>query len=96
MNGKKARQLRQLVRHLQDKGAIESKDWVAYGTRNRTLARTVRDEDGSLKEVRVPDTTIWLMPTCGKAIYKQMKKRHKPEVRSVAKRLLSEAEPPVM
>ena len=78
MNGKTAKKLRQLVRHMQEKGAIESKDWVAYGTRNRTISKTVRGEDGELKEVRVPDTTIWLMPTCGKAIYNQMKKRVKP------------------
>lgn len=73
MNGKKAKKLRALVRHLQQAGAIENKEWLQYGHRNRTLSKMLPDENGELKETRVPDTTIWLMPTCGRAVYQQMK-----------------------
>lgn len=76
MNGKKAKKLRALVRQLQQVGAIENKEWVQYGHRNRTLSRDVKDpETGELKETRVPDTTVWLMPGCGRAVYQQMKAR---------------------
>lgn len=74
MNGKKAKKLRALVRHLQNAGAIEGKTWLEYGHRQRTLSRMVVDpETGEKKETRVPDTTVWLMPTCGRAVYQQMK-----------------------
>lgn len=77
MNGKKAKKLRALVRHLQSAGAIESKEWVQYAHRNRTLAKMVPDESGELKETRVPDITLWLHPTCGRAVYQQMKNNAK-------------------
>ncbi len=73
MNGKKAKKLRALVRHLQNAGVVENKEWLQYGHRQRTLSKMVADENGELKETRVPDTTVWLMPTCGRAIYQQMK-----------------------
>ena len=74
MNGKKAKKLRALVRHLQAAGAIENKEWLQYGHRQRTLSRMVTDaETGETKMTQVPDTTLWLMPTCGRAVYQQMK-----------------------
>lgn len=75
MNGKKAKKLRALVRQLQAVGAVESKEWVQYGHRNRTIGKQIVGEDGKLSETRVADTTIWLMPGCGRAVYQQMKRR---------------------
>jgi hypothetical protein len=77
MNSKKAKKLRALVRHLQNTGAIESKEWIQYGHRDRTITKISTDEDGKQVEKRVPDTTLWLMPGCGRAVYQQMKDRTK-------------------
>jgi len=77
MNGKTAKKLRQLVRHLQETGAIESKEWVSLGRRDRKLHREVTTEKGEVKLVQVPDETVWLKPGCGRAVYQQMKRRAK-------------------
>jgi uncharacterized protein YjhX (UPF0386 family) len=81
MNLKAAKKLRKLVHLLQEKGTIESKAWVEYGVRNRTLTRVARDKEGHLKEVRVPDQTVWLLPSCGRGVYQQMKRQAKRERR---------------
>lgn len=61
MNSKKAKRLRQLVRHLQHKGVIKDGDW-------EQLALVV-SPDG-----KVVDGKTILHPDCGKAVYKKMKK----------------------
>jgi len=81
MNLKAAKKLRKLVHLLQEKGAIEGKAWVEHGVRDRTLARVTRDEEGHLKEVRVPDQTVWLLPSCGRAVYQRLKRQAKRERR---------------
>jgi hypothetical protein len=57
MNSKKAKRLRQLVEHLQTKGAIGTSEWAVFGS------------------MKLAPKTSMLDPACGKAIYKQMKKR---------------------
>lgn len=61
MNAKKAKRLRQLVRHLQNKGVINDGDWEQI-----VPVVTPSGEE-------VPGKTA-LHPDCGKSVYKKMKK----------------------
>lgn len=70
MNSKKAKRLRQLVKHLQTKGVIEDKDWAVYGSQQHKSS----DSDPENPKWIVQQTRM-LDPACGKAIYKQMKTR---------------------
>jgi hypothetical protein len=60
MNSKKAKRIRQLVKHLQDKGAIQSQDWIGY---------VPQDNGQNLKP-----PTVRLDRDCGRAVYQLMKK----------------------
>lgn len=69
MNSKKAKRLRQLVRHLQDKSAVESTEWIGV------------NDDDVFKNVTVNGsatiamtTTRKLKPECGRSIYQMMKR----------------------
>lgn len=68
MNLKKAKRLRALVRHLQEKGAIVNKDWTIY-------SEAPNSQDGSSGNFHGARRCNKLDPTCGRAVYKQMKKR---------------------
>jgi len=61
MNSKKAKRLRQLVRHLQNKGVIKDGDW------EQTMP-VVTSSGEEVPEKRV------LHPDCAKSVYKKMKK----------------------
>lgn len=75
MNSKKAKRIRALVKHLQNKGALESSEWVTLGSVGNNKSKVKMDEEGNLIQVREATTTAMLDPKCGKAVYRQMKKR---------------------
>lgn len=78
MNSKKAKRLRALVRHLQERGAVENINWEEYTSRKQ---RIMLPPASGLEPTRDSTTnytlhiTRALNPSCGKAVYKQMKKR---------------------
>jgi hypothetical protein len=59
MNEKKAKGLRQLVRHLMGAGKVDEQPWVSYGFQKSNKSGTLG--------------TIMLDPGCGRAIYQKMK-----------------------
>jgi hypothetical protein len=61
MNAKKAKRLRQLVRHLQHKGVISNGEWEQV-----VPVVTANGEEIAGKTALHPD--------CGKSVYKKMKK----------------------
>jgi hypothetical protein len=63
MNSKKAKRIRQLVRHLQEKDTIQNVDW------DMTVTKSALEGNSLFKGQRT------LHPQAGKAVYKQMKKR---------------------
>lgn len=69
MNSKKAKRLRQLVRHLQDKGAVEAKDWTQYAD-EPTMSLNQNNPNNPINMA----VKRKLDPECGKSIYKMMKK----------------------
>lgn len=69
MNAKKAKRIRQLVQHLQTKGAI-NENWELYGNQQHTDVSS----DLSVPKMIIQPTKM-LDPACGKAVYKQMKQR---------------------
>lgn len=87
MNQKKAKRIRQLVRHMQDKGVVDNQSWINYGLDQKFVnmsvpdadSPTVFDEEGKLvmtmKNVLVPTGCRKLDPTSGRAIYQAMKSR---------------------
>ena len=91
MNEKKAKKLRQLVRHLMEKGAITDAGWINYTPNVYQTVMPVRtkvskkvNEEGFIVE-NVPmlaagkqgfiTSPVELDAACGKAIYRAMKKR---------------------
>jgi hypothetical protein len=78
MNGKQAKKLRQLLRHLQTTGAIEAVAWTVYGLQKHNRLIDVKKEDGTTKKETIEiGSTLWLNPKCPRSIYQQMKKRFK-------------------
>lgn len=86
MNSKKAKRIRQLVRHLQSKALIEDSPWeVAGSIDHRRYASpssilssdpaVIRDEEAKLTSIYDVRKQRVLDPACGKAIYKTMKAR---------------------
>jgi hypothetical protein len=70
MNSKKAKKLRQLTRVMQDKGIVE-KEWQIEGS-IRHNKPTINDYvNGTITTVQ----QSLLKPECGKAVYRQMKRR---------------------
>lgn len=83
MNQKKAKKLRQLVRHLMDSEKVSPETWLNYGQdqkfKTHKIPDIVKGEDGELKiEMRQQLVTTGsrkMDPTCGRAIYQMMKGR---------------------
>jgi len=75
MNSKKAKRIRALVKHLQQKGALETAEWTTYGSIGGNKMVTKQDAQGNLIQVREATATTALDPKCGRSVYKQMKKR---------------------
>lgn len=87
MNEKKAKRLRQLVRHLMDADKVEKQAWVVYGREQKYVevevpdasAPTVFDDNGKLittmKKQLVATGSRMMDPGCGRAIYQRMKNR---------------------
>ena len=81
MNTKKAKKLRQLVCHLMAKGAVAEGGWTVYGSAKMQTRKTPTTIDGAAGQPYAITGTVMLDPACGKAIYRQMKKRavsHRP------------------
>jgi hypothetical protein len=81
MNAKKAKALRALTKHLQNKGVIENQEWEVASTIDHRKVFTPSNAivgDGKSTE-NFPQVVIHkqrvLDPACGKAIYKTMKAR---------------------
>lgn len=71
MNSKKAKKLRQLTRVMQDKGVVD-KEWQIDGSirhKKPTMGEYVNGKEYSTVQQSL------LKPECGKAVYRQMKKR---------------------
>jgi hypothetical protein len=81
MNSKKAKRLRQLVRHLQDKAAIAESEWSVPGvikyTASKFSASSIVGNAPSIPESPFDGITYQrvLSADCGKSIYRTMKKR---------------------
>lgn len=87
MNAKKAKRLRQLVKHLMSAGATEKDTWVEYGREQKYVevdvpdfgGAKVFDEDGKLvmtsKKQLMAMGGRMMDPACGRAIYQSMKNR---------------------
>jgi hypothetical protein len=88
MNEKKAKRLRQLVKHLMNKGGVAESDWRVLHPQTQfvedQLTRSVRvlNEETKKRESVVQSYaqvvatgTVRLDPRCGRAIYQQMKSR---------------------
>jgi hypothetical protein len=80
MNAKKAKALRALTKQLQHKGVIENQEWAVYGSQqHRQMANPssiISSNPADHEEPRwIVQNTRMLDPTCGKSMYKQMKKR---------------------
>ena len=71
MNSKKAKRLRQLVKHLQEKGAVENGEWTIRGSVSHEIP--VLNIDG--KTGPIIKTQSVLHAECGRSVYKQMKRR---------------------
>lgn len=69
MNSKKAKRLRQLVRHLQNKSAVESADWIDVN--DDVVYKKVTLNGSATVGMTV---TRKLKPECGRSIYQIMKK----------------------
>lgn len=77
MNAKKAKRLRQLVRHLMGQGAVNESSWISY----IPSVMTVIDKNGTVRTISGPKDFV-TMPIeldagCGRAIYQKMKKNSK-------------------
>jgi len=90
MSAKKAKHLRQLVRHLMNQGAIAGNGWLGYNIGVRldikdvVVAKDDKGETLATKQVKTLTTapqdsvfggTVRLDPACGRSIYQSMKKR---------------------
>lgn len=87
MNEKKAKNLRQLVRHLMGAGKVDAQPWISYGREQKFLeievpdsnAPTVFDDEGKLittmRKQLVATGSRMLDPACGRAIYQRMKNK---------------------
>ena len=87
MNSKRAKRIRQLVRHLMSSNQIENKKWLVYGKQQKYVeveipdyeAEKLYDEDGKIiivtKKQLVATGTVMMDPSCGRAIYKKMKEQ---------------------
>ena len=77
MNSKKAKRLRQLVRVMQDKGVVDG-EWEVNGhIKHDIVVNNPKMFDASTNptiELHTAKQSV-LKPECGKAVYKQMKKR---------------------
>lgn len=73
MNEKKAKRLRQLVRHLQERGATEQNVWLKYATYPEMGERPVINMHGKLEMAPHMIGQATLDPQCGRAIYQKMK-----------------------
>jgi len=70
MNSKKAKRIRQLVRHLQDKGIVGKDGWTVY--KDQPIVRNlVIDDTSTPTEIGFQRR---LNPDCGRAVYNAMKK----------------------
>lgn len=74
MSAKKAKKVRQLLRHLQKKAGMDSMQWEVYKETPRVASVESENSDEPPREM-VVHVNRTLDPSCGKAIYKQMKKR---------------------
>ena len=74
MSSKKAKKVRQLLRHLQKKAGVANMQWEVYKETPRIMSVESENPDEPPREV-VVHVNRTLDPSCGKAIYKQMKKR---------------------
>jgi hypothetical protein len=74
MSSKKAKKVRQLLRHLQKKAGMDNVQWEVYKETPRVMSVESENPDEPSREM-VVHVNRTLDPTCGKAIYKQMKKR---------------------
>jgi hypothetical protein len=77
MNSKKAKRIRQLVRHLMEKGAVDDAEWTIAGHiehRKTSPSSIVGSDDGAISRVPQFVRQRVLDPTCGRTIYKKMKK----------------------
>lgn len=72
MNGKKAKKLRQLVRHLTEKSGMGWVDYEDQQFRAFVPVPSMPGSDDGIKEV--VHVTRKLKPDCGRAVYQQMKK----------------------
>lgn len=84
MNQKKAKKLRQLVRHLMDSEKVSSETWLNYGQDQKFVthkipSEIIKGENGELKvemkQQLVATGSRKMDPTCGRAIYQMMKGR---------------------
>ena len=73
MNEKKSKRLRQLVRHLQDRGAIENKNWLQYASYPEMSTRAFVNSSGKLDQMPWMKGQAIMDPGCGRAIYQKMK-----------------------
>ena len=75
MNEKRAKRLRQLVCHLMEKGAVAQNGWRVFAETSKATKVPVGNILEEARFVEVATGTQKLDPTCGLAIYRQMKKR---------------------
>lgn len=68
MRGASARELRQLI-----KAVAASRPWVAYNKENRKKSFLMPDGNYYMLDVEY----VKLVPTCGKALYKTVKRNYK-------------------
>jgi hypothetical protein len=74
MNEKKSKRLRQLVRHLQQRGAIEEQSWLKYASYPEMSTRAFINSSGKLDQMPWMKGQAVMDPGCGRAIYQRMKK----------------------
>ena len=72
MNSKKAKKLRQLVRHLTSKAGTP--DQTEYTDNLKRKTELVMGKDGIMQPSDVIRTTRVLSTNCARAVYQQMKK----------------------
>jgi hypothetical protein len=82
MNSKKAKRIRHLVKHLQEKAAIADAPWAVPGyiehkfnVPNPAAFKADAPDESIPKTIVEVHRQRVLDPKCGRAIYQQMKKR---------------------
>jgi hypothetical protein len=74
MNQKKAKRLRALVKHLQNRGATEGTSWLKYSSYPEMSERAVINAQGKLDHVPYMVGQAVLDQHSGRSIYQQLKK----------------------